>query len=177
MKIHVENIRGYVCPFVLAFVFLTAVISPPRAKPQELQELQFIDQPITDILLAVAEISGKSIIPDETVRGNASFHFAETNLDDALAVFLDTYKLYLRTENGVYYVSRISSDLDEFSGTVSMDAVAVVLDRELPAGEEVVLLGDGILAEDHARIAGTIPYEIVCGLNTRAPRGRREVVG
>jgi len=61
-------------------------------------------------------------------------------------------------------------------GTVSMDAFAVELDRELARGEEVVLLGDGVLAEDHARIAGTIPYEIVCGLNTRAPRARREVI-
>jgi alanine racemase len=58
-----------------------------------------------------------------------------------------------------------------------MDAFAVELHRELPLGEEVVILGDGVLAEDHARIAGTIPYEIVCGLNTRAPRARREVVG
>ena len=33
-------------------------------------------------------------------------------------------------------------------------------------GEEVVILGDGVLAADHARVAGTIPYEIVCGLNT-----------
>ena len=61
-------------------------------------------------------------------------------------------------------------------GTVSMDALAVELDRELTVGEEVVLLGDGVLAEDHARIAGTIPYEIVCGLNTQAPRAHREVV-
>ncbi len=31
-------------------------------------------------------------------------------------------------------------------------------------GDEVTLLGDGITAEDHARIAHTIPYEILCGL-------------
>ena len=62
-------------------------------------------------------------------------------------------------------------------GTVSMDAFAVELDRELPVGEEVVILGDGVSSEEHARIAGTIPYEIVCGLNTQAPRARREVVG
>jgi len=62
-------------------------------------------------------------------------------------------------------------------GTVSMDAFAVELDRELPVAEEVTILGDGISAESHARVAGTIPYEIVCGLNTWAPRARREVVG
>ena len=62
-------------------------------------------------------------------------------------------------------------------GTVSMDAVAVELPGGLGVGTPVTLLGDGILAEEHARIADTIAYEIVCGLNTRAPRARRDVVG
>ena len=40
----------------------------------------------------------------------------------------------------------------------------------------MTLLGDGILAEDHARVADTIGYEIVCGLNTCAA-GAAEVIG
>ena len=62
-------------------------------------------------------------------------------------------------------------------GTVSMDAIAVELPGELDVGAPVTLLGDGILAEEHARIADTIAYEIVCGLNTRAPRARRDMAG
>ena len=62
-------------------------------------------------------------------------------------------------------------------GTVSMDAVAVELPGDVPVGSPVTLLGGGVLAEEHARIADTIAYEIVCGLNMRAPRGRRDVVG
>ena len=58
-----------------------------------------------------------------------------------------------------------------------MDAVAVELPDQLAVGTPVTLLGDGILAEEHARIADTIAYEIVCGLNTRAPRAQRDVVG
>ena len=42
-----------------------------------------------------------------------------------------------------------------------MDAFAVELDRELPVGTPVTLLGDGITADAHARVAGTIGYEIV----------------
>ena len=61
-------------------------------------------------------------------------------------------------------------------GTVSMDSFAVELDRELPAGTPVVLLGDGILAEEHARVAGTINYEIVCGVSSDPTRARRSVV-
>ncbi len=35
------------------------------------------------------------------------------------------------------------------------------------AGDEVTVLGDGVTADDHARFAGTISYEILCGV--RAP--------
>jgi alanine racemase len=58
-------------------------------------------------------------------------------------------------------------------GTISMDALAVELDRQLPAGTPVTLVGDGILIEDHARVADTIGYEIATGLNTRSGRARR----
>jgi alanine racemase len=34
----------------------------------------------------------------------------------------------------------------------------------MATGDEVMVLGEGITAEDHARVAGTIPYEILCGL-------------
>ena len=62
-------------------------------------------------------------------------------------------------------------------GTVSMDAFAVELPRELAIGEPVSILGEGVSAAEHARVAGTIAYEIVTGLRTGEPRARRDVVG
>jgi alanine racemase len=61
-------------------------------------------------------------------------------------------------------------------GTISMDALAVLLDAELPVGAPVTLVGDGVLVEEHARVAGTIGYEIAVGLNTRSGRARRVAV-
>jgi alanine racemase len=61
-------------------------------------------------------------------------------------------------------------------GTVSMDAVAVELDRELPVGTPVTIVGDGLLIERHAQVAGTIGYEIACGINSDPARARRAVV-
>jgi alanine racemase len=58
-------------------------------------------------------------------------------------------------------------------GTISMDALAVILDGGLAVGTPVTLVGDGILIEEHARVAGTIGYEIAVGLNTRSGRARR----
>jgi alanine racemase len=61
-------------------------------------------------------------------------------------------------------------------GTVSMDAVAVELERELSVGTLVTIVGDGLLIERHAEVAGTIGYEIACGINSDATRARRVVV-
>jgi len=61
-------------------------------------------------------------------------------------------------------------------GTVSMDAIAVELDGPLPAGTPATIVGDGVLLEEHARVAETINYELACGLDRAPERMRREVV-
>ena len=71
---------------------------------------------------------------------------------------------------------RVGGEPRRVVGTISMDALAVELDRELPSGTPVTLLGHGVLAEDHARVAGTINYELVCGINSDPARARRVVV-
>jgi alanine racemase len=57
-----------------------------------------------------------------------------------------------------------------------MDAFAVELERELPIGTPVVLLGRGVEAEEHARVAGTITYELVTRIESHPTRARRVVV-
>ena len=57
-----------------------------------------------------------------------------------------------------------------------MDSFAVELPGELPAGTPVTLIGDGLLAEEHARVAGTITYELACGINSSPQRAQRTVV-
>jgi alanine racemase len=71
---------------------------------------------------------------------------------------------------------RVSGEPRRVVGTVSMDAFTVELDGEEPVGAPVTILGQGVLAEAHARIAGTINYELVCGLNADPRRARRVVV-
>jgi alanine racemase len=71
---------------------------------------------------------------------------------------------------------RVAGEVRPVVGTVSMDSFAVELDRELPVGSPVVLLGHGVLAESHARVANTINYELVCRIQTDPLRARRTVV-
>ena len=62
-------------------------------------------------------------------------------------------------------------------GTISMDAFAVQLEGELPEGTPVTLIGPGVLAENHARVAGTINYEIVSRIESGPGRAQRTVLG
>jgi alanine racemase len=61
-------------------------------------------------------------------------------------------------------------------GTVSMDSFAVALPGKLPLGTPVTLIGDGLLAEEHARHAGTITYELTTGLKCHPDRTTRKVL-
>jgi len=71
---------------------------------------------------------------------------------------------------------RVAGELRPVVGTVSMDAMAVELDRELPVGAPVVLIGRGVLAEAHAHVAGTITYELLARINSDPARTRRVIV-
>ena len=60
-------------------------------------------------------------------------------------------------------------------GNVSMDITLVdVTAVGADIGSEAIILGQsehcGVTAEDHARLAGTIPYEILCNISKRVPR-------
>jgi alanine racemase len=61
-------------------------------------------------------------------------------------------------------------------GRVSMDAFAVELEDE-QVGDPVTLIGDGVLAEEHARVLGTINHEISAGIRSDPLRTDRIVVG
>jgi alanine racemase len=57
------------------------------------------------------------------------------------------------------------------AGRVSMDMIAVDV-SELPplrVGDPVTLWGEGLPVEEIARHAGTIPYELLCGVSQRVP--------
>lgn len=61
-------------------------------------------------------------------------------------------------------------------GLISMDLTLIDV-TDIPGieiGDEVLLLGSsgsiGVTALDHARLASTVPYEILCGISQRVPR-------
>jgi alanine racemase len=71
---------------------------------------------------------------------------------------------------------RVAGERRRVVGTVSMDAFAIELDRELPPGAPVTIVGKGVPLEEHARKAGTIAYELACGIESSPTRARRVVL-
>ena len=93
--------------FVLLFMVLILSVSA-----QEIKQMEFVNQSIKDILFTLAQTTGTSIIADDTVDGNASYHFSDTNLDTALEHFLSHYDLYFWKIDGIYYVSKVMVKYD-----------------------------------------------------------------
>jgi alanine racemase len=60
-------------------------------------------------------------------------------------------------------------------GTVSMDSFAVELGTA-KTGAAVTLIGEGLLAEEHARHLGTINYDLTCGIARAPERADRRVL-
>jgi type II secretory pathway component GspD/PulD (secretin) len=103
-------------------IAVLALCIAPISPAQQIREMEFKNQPIADILLALAEMAGRSIVPDETVAGNASYYFAETDFDTALRIFLSTYKMYFWREGSIYYVSKVRAQSGRDVGTATVDA-------------------------------------------------------
>jgi alanine racemase len=61
-------------------------------------------------------------------------------------------------------------------GAVSMDATAVELAGPVPAGTPVTIVGRGVPLEEHARVAGTLTYELACGIDSSPTRARRVIM-
>lgn len=71
----------------------------------------------------------------------------------------------------------VGGDRCSVVGAISMDAFAVRLPGPVVAGAPVTIVGDGVTLERHARVAGTIAYELACGVRTDPARSVRMTVG
>jgi len=103
-------------------VAICALFLSISAFSQTIKQMGFQNKSIQDILLTLADVSGTSIVCDETVAGNASFVFSSMDFLPALESFLNAYRLYYRFDHGVYYVSRVKAEKNPKDGTLTIDA-------------------------------------------------------
>ena len=116
--------------------------------------------------LATRVIAVKSIESGERVGYGGTWRARRsTRLAIAAVGYGDGYPRNTASGTPVLVGGRRAS----LAGRVSMDMIAIDV-TELPSvtvGDPVVLWGPGVPVEEVARAAGTIPYELVCGVSQR----------
>jgi len=99
--------RKLLCKIIiLIFIIITA--APLHA--QRIRKIDFRNQKITDILMALADMGERSIIVDDTVTGTATFYFSDSEFEDALYQFIEACHLFCKKIDNNYYISRIFAD-------------------------------------------------------------------
>ncbi|MCQ2378556.1 MAG: hypothetical protein MJ016_04995 [Victivallaceae bacterium] len=111
----------------------------------------------------------KTLRPGETVGYGRTFRAERpTRLATIPVGYADGYRRELSGKGRVL----IGGKSAPLAGRVCMDQITADI-TDIPDARfetEVVLMGDGYDADAMARDAGTIGYEIVCGIGERVPR-------
>jgi alanine racemase len=116
-------------------------------------------------------IAIRDLAPGETIGYNATFTATQPMRFALLPVgYADGLRRELSsttTQPGGWVM--LHGQQAPILGRISMNLTTVDITAipEAALGDVATLLGPGITAEDHARLAGTIPYEILCGLRAR----------
>jgi alanine racemase len=111
----------------------------------------------------------KDLPPGHAIGYGATFHTKRPSRIATLPVgYADGYDRLLSNNADVLVRGRRAPVV----GRVSMDLLTVDV-TDIPDaqyGDEVILLGDEITAEELAERTGTIPYEVFCRISKRVPR-------
>ena len=89
--------------------------------------MDFRNQKISDIIYAVAEVCGESVIIDETVTGTATFRFEDKNFESALGRFAEHCQLYVDKNDGVYTVTKVRMETKE-NGNLAVNTENVLIE-------------------------------------------------
>lgn len=154
---------------------LLAAVAPLHG--QQIDDLEFVNAPVRDILVALGSVTGNSVIPDETVTGTASFYFTDIDFESAIAVLASRFNLFITREGSIFNVSAIrvvvndqgrldvdapSADVGVLLRRLSRETELPVLFDRLPALNITYHVRDTALEEILAQIATWLPdHEIV----------------
>ena len=128
-----------------------------------------IDEGLLPVMtLETRLIAAKSLNPGESVGYGATWQAERAQRIGIAAIgYGDGYPRHAPTGTPVLVGGRRTRLL----GRVSMDMIAMDLDGldDVGAGTKVVLWGEGLPVEEVADAAGTIAYELLCGVTARVP--------
>jgi len=129
----------------MGLIILT-MLSPFLLFSQTINEMEFINRPIQDIAFALSKAADINIIPDDTIKGSATFYFSGGSVKDAIDIFLNQNKLYLIEEENHFKLSRIQVKLTS-AGLINLEAEDVsnlLLIKELSSVTKKTVLFDAL---------------------------------
>lgn len=111
MDTHVSSISARLVLATLIIIrgLLLCAQEPPRVEREQLQieELEFRNQQLRDILLTLAQLGRYSVLFDATVDGSATHFFRNIGVVEAMQLVAASNNLHLEFENGLIRVSKI----------------------------------------------------------------------
>jgi len=94
---------------VIAAILPVPVPAAPPAPsiPDRIETLSIHGEPVREVIQALAERLGLSVVMDETVTGTVSLVLQETDAAMALQEIADAADIFAVDEQGIYYLSRV----------------------------------------------------------------------
>lgn len=121
--------------------------TPILAQETNRYDFQFANKPIADILRSIGSISGRTVMPDETVTGVGSYFLSSASFDEAMELILSDNNLYTIERNGVYQISRVLVQGSEENLTLHAEQVSA----DLILRKVAIALGQTILFDPLSR--------------------------
>jgi alanine racemase len=156
-------------PMVRSGIALYGYCLPLQQAPSSPSASAKIQPALQPLMTWKARIIGiRNLTPGDTVGYNAIFTAAQPMRVALLPIgYADGLRRELSSSNthsGGWTI--IHGQRAPILGRISMNLTVVDVTKipGITIGDEAIILGDGITADDHAHLAHTISYEIVCGI-------------
>ena len=104
-----------------------------------IEDLEFRNKPLPDVLIALGAIAGYSMLPDETVDGNITYRFSNTTFNEALEILGIRYGLFFEeTAEKVLAISRMKVSYNKQEGLLAIQAKNVEVFHILQTASRVI---------------------------------------
>mgnify|MGYP006288679801 FL=1 len=156
---------------------VAALLAAAPAAADGVANLEFVDASLADILVALGAASGRSVVPDASVEGRASYYVHDVRFEEALRGFARRFDLFVEQADGVFLVSALRVVADE-AGLVSVEAPRVrpqiIVDR-LARATRTSISADGLPRDPIAFYSEARPLaDVLASLVASLPAHRLE---
>lgn len=119
----------------LVATLLISLAGAQQATGADLISLDFRDQPVRDIVLALGDVFDESVVPDDTVSGSISIRLSGGTFADAISRVAASSGMFVTAHDGVFRVSRVHVETVGATITVRANSAPASTVAAIIAGE------------------------------------------